>query len=156
MNEKQYLENLTAPEGKIDFILDTDAFNEIDDLYAVSYILKSPEKFNVVAITAAPFFNDHSTSPKDGMEKSYEEIKTLIKLIGIKYEEVYKGSDRYFKDENDFVKSAAAEKIVKEAEKHSPGNPLYIGAIGAITNVASALNMAPEIADKVVIIWLGG
>ena len=43
MNEKQYLENLTAPEGKVDFILDTDAFNEIDDLYAVSYILKSPE-----------------------------------------------------------------------------------------------------------------
>ena len=44
MDEKQYLKNLTAPEGKVDFILDTDAFNEIDDLYAVSYILKSPEK----------------------------------------------------------------------------------------------------------------
>ena len=34
--------------------------------------------------------------------------------------------------------------------------PLYVVAIGAITNVASALLMKPEIAEKIVLVWLGG
>ena len=34
--------------------------------------------------------------------------------------------------------------------------PLYVVAIGAITNVASALIKAPDIAEKIVIVWLGG
>jgi inosine-uridine nucleoside N-ribohydrolase len=34
--------------------------------------------------------------------------------------------------------------------------PLYIVAIGAGTNIASALLMKPEIVDRIVIVWLGG
>ena len=33
---------------------------------------------------------------------------------------------------------------------------IYIVAIGAITNVASAIIKCPEIANKAVVIWLGG
>ena len=40
--------------------------------------------------------------------------------------------------------------------QYSSDNPLYVVAIGAITNVASALLMKPEIADRVVVVWLGG
>ena len=35
-------------------------------------------------------------------------------------------------------------------------NPLYVVAIGAITNIASALLVKPEIADRIVVVWLGG
>jgi inosine-uridine nucleoside N-ribohydrolase len=34
--------------------------------------------------------------------------------------------------------------------------PLYVAAIGAITNVASALLLEPAIADRIVVVWLGG
>lgn len=34
--------------------------------------------------------------------------------------------------------------------------PLYVLAIGAITNVASALLIEPRIAEKIVLVWLGG
>ena len=34
--------------------------------------------------------------------------------------------------------------------------PLYVVAIGAITNVASAILMEPEILSRIVIVWLGG
>ena len=43
-------------------------------LTAVVYALLSPEQLEVEAIYAAPFFNDRSSGPEDGMEKSYEEI----------------------------------------------------------------------------------
>ena len=33
---------------------------------------------------------------------------------------------------------------------------MYVVAIGAITNVASALLLAPEIAENIVVVWLGG
>ena len=36
MTKEQYLKNLSVPSGKIDVVLDTDAFNEVDDQFAIS------------------------------------------------------------------------------------------------------------------------
>ena len=158
MKTEQLIKNLEVPEGKIDVVLDTDAYNEIDDQFAISYMLKSKEKLNVKAILAAPFLNDKSVSPKDGMEKSYEEILKLLDLADESEmkNNVYKGSEMFLPDEKTPVESDAAEYIVKLAKNYSPENPLYIVAIGAITNVASAFIKAPEIAENTVVVWLGG
>ena len=40
--------------------------------------------------------------------------------------------------------------------EHTPENPLWVVAIGAITNVASALLIDPDIADRIAVIFLGG
>ena len=53
MTEEQRLINLNVPKGKIDLILDTDAYNEIDDQFALSYLLKSKERFFPLAIFKA-------------------------------------------------------------------------------------------------------
>ena len=158
MTMDQFYKNLSVPTGKIDMVLDTDAYNEIDDQYAISYMLKNPEKLNVKAIYAAPFFNPNSTSPADGMLKSYDEIKKIIKLAGRADLEsvVFKGSDRYLPDEATPVASDACAHLVSLAKNYSPENPLYVAAIGAITNVASALITDPSIAENIVIVWLGG
>ena len=42
------------------------------------------------------------------------------------------------------------------ADAYTEEKPLYIVAIGAITNVASALLLNPSMKDKCVIVWLGG
>ena len=47
MNREQYLKNLSVPEGKIDVVLDTDAYNEIDDQFAIGYMLRNTRKFNI-------------------------------------------------------------------------------------------------------------
>jgi inosine-uridine nucleoside N-ribohydrolase len=70
--------------------------------------------------------------------------------------EVCKGSGQFLKDEKSPVISPAAEHLVKLAEQYSPDNPLYIAAIGAITNIASAILLNPKITDNIVIVWLGG
>lgn len=159
MNAEQRLKNLQVPTQTIDVLLDTDAYNEIDDQFAISYALLSPERINTVAICAAPFHNRRSSGPADGMEKSYQEILKLLALAkrSSLTDKVYRGSRTYLPDETTPVESDAARAIVAEAERHSPKHPLYIVAIGAITNVASAILTAPDIMiNNTVLVWLGG
>lgn len=40
---------------KINVILDTDTYNECDDQFALSYLIKSKDRFNIKAITVAPY-----------------------------------------------------------------------------------------------------
>ncbi len=41
---------LQKPKGKVDVVIDTDTYNEIDDQFAVAYLIKSDEKLNLKAI----------------------------------------------------------------------------------------------------------
>lgn len=147
-----------CPDHPVDVILDTDAYNEIDDQFAIAYMLSAPEKLRVRALCAAPFFNAKSAGPADGMEKSYQEILKILRLAGAEklIPQTYRGSQQYLPDENTPVESEAARKIVEIAGDYTPENPLYVVAIGAITNVASALLMDPELGSRIVIVWLGG
>ena len=69
---------------------------------------------------------------------------------------MHRGSPVYLPDEKTPVDSPAARDLVERAKAYSPEKPLYVVAIGAITNVASALLMEPAIADNIVVVWLGG
>lgn len=158
MHNSTLIKMLEVPKNKVDVVLDTDTFNEIDDQYAIAYLLRSDDKLNTKAIYAAPFFNSHSSSPENGMEKSYDEILKIVSLCGrddLK-PNIFKGSRQYLPDEKTPVVSPAAEDLAKRAMEYSRENPLYVVAIGAITNVASAILINPEITDKIVIVWLGG
>ncbi len=135
------LRRLERPEGPVDVVLDTDTANEIDDQFALSYLLASSDKLHTKAIYAAPFFNDNSSSPQDGMEKSYQEILRLLELAHCtQYRQVvFKGATGYLPDENTPVSSPASQDLAQRAMEYSPEHPLYVVAIGAITDVASAL-----------------
>lgn len=137
-------------------VIDTDTFNEIDDQFALVWALSSPEKVSVEAIYAAPFFNHLSSGPKDGMDKSYNEILRILSLLNIPSEGyVFKGSEGYLEDCQTPRHSEAAYDLVERA-MHSGADPLYVVALGAITNVASALLIEPRIIENIVVIWLGG
>ena len=158
MTKEQYLKNLEVPSGMIDVVLDTDTYNEIDDQFAISYMLRSKEKLNCVALYAAPFKNEKADSPEEGMLRSYDEIKKVLALCGEERlnDVVFKGSTCYLPDEKSPVDSEAVRDLCERAMKYSPEKPLYVVAIGAITNIASALLTSPEIAENIVIVWLGG
>ena len=154
LTTEQRVRMLQCPQGSVDMVLDTDAYNEIDDQYAIAYALRA-SKLSVHALYAAPFFNKRSRDPGDGMEKSYQEILKLLDLMGEK-RPVFRGSVHYLLDEKTPVESRAASDLCARAMEYSPEHPLYVAVIGAITNVASALLIKPEIADHIVIVWLGG
>ena len=69
MDREVRMRNLECPVGMVDLVIDTDAFNEVDDQFAIAYAIHAREKLRVQALYAAPFFNERSTGPADGMEK---------------------------------------------------------------------------------------
>ena len=83
MNQKDFLffQRLSKPEGKIDVVLDTDTYNEVDDQFALAYMLCRKDRINLKAICAAPFHNAKSDNPADGMEKSFQEIHHILRRI---------------------------------------------------------------------------
>ena len=157
LTESERIRRLTLPEGRLDIVLDTDTYNEVDDQFALAYALLSPDRLNVQAIYAAPFYNDRSSGPADGMQRSYDEILRFLSKLSISADGlVYKGSDSYLPGADIPVDSPAARDLVARAMARPEGDLLNVIAIGAITNVASALLMEPRIAEKIAIIWLGG
>lgn len=156
MDLYQLLKRLEMPKNRIHMVLDTDTYNEIDDQFALAYAAKDTEHLILDAVYAAPFFNQNSTSPENGMERSYEEILRVLKLVNREDIPAYRGSRSYLKDEKNFVESEAARNLVQRAKALPDGEVLYVGAIGAITNVASAILMDPSIIEKIVLVWLGG
>jgi inosine-uridine nucleoside N-ribohydrolase len=149
------LARLEPPKHKVRIVLDTDTFNEVDDQFAIVHALLSPERVQLEALYAAPFHNRNSSSPEDGMEKSYQEILTLFKRMNRSPDGlVYKGSRHYFNPDN-LERSAAVDELIARALA-SKDEPLYVVAIAAISNIATAIMLEPRIIENIVVVWLGG
>lgn len=157
ISEETRISRLRPAEGQVDVVLDTDTFNEIDDQFAVVHALLSPERLNVQALYAAPFFNKLSSSPGDGMEKSYRELMNILEVMQLSdHYRVYRGSESYLSAPGIPVASDAARDLVSRAMAATQIRPLYVVAIGALTNVASAILLEPNIIERIVVVWLGG
>ena len=165
MKDMSYIHRLQKPTTAVDVVIDTDAYNQVDDLYALSYLILSDDKLHLKAIFAAPFYSPPSlgrirqnNSPCEGMNQSYHTIFELLEVM--KRDDlkniVFHGSERFLPDEHTYVDSQAARELVRLANQYTPEKPLYVIAIAALTNIASAILMDPTILDKIVVVWLGG
>lgn len=141
-------------KDKINIILDTDTYNECDDQFALSYLIKSKDLFNIEAITVAPYSHTkRDVKVRDGQELSYNEILKICNWLNFDTNnKVFKGSMDYIQNGYD-EKNDAVNKIIEIALKN---NKTYILGIGAITNIALAIKKEPKIVNKIEIIWLGG
>ena len=155
ISDSTRLERLQPPTGKVRMVLDTDTYNEIDDQFAIVHALLSPEQLSVEALYAAPFFNQRASSPGDGMEKSYDEILRLLERLEMSIENfAFRGSNGFLADYEHPHDSEAVRDLIDRAMNSS--EPLYVVAIGALTNIASAILLEPKIIEKIIVVWLGG
>ena len=86
--DMSYLQRLQKPASPVDVVIDTDAYNQVDDLYALSYLILSEDKLRLKAILAAPFYSPPSmgrirqnNSPCEGMHQSYHIIQELLDVM---------------------------------------------------------------------------
>ena len=90
--------------------------------------------------------------PGEGMERSYQEILRVFDRLGMAPgERVVRGATAYLTDLEAPPSAPATEAIVDLAK--SGDAPLYVVAIGCITNVAAAILRAPEIVRDIVVVW---
>lgn len=148
---------LLPPATRVRAVLDTDTFNEIDDQFALVYALMSPERVSIEAIYAAPFLNARSKDPGDGMDLSHAEILRLLERLGVAPAGLVRKGVRDFVGRGKApLRAEAVDDLIARARAASPEDPIYVIAIAAISNVASALLLAPDIVDRTVVVWLGG
>jgi len=91
--------------------------------------------------------------PAEGMEASYEEILLVFEKLGLPSEGlVFRGSPGYLSSLEEPVGSPAVDHLIERALSGGD-EPLYVAAIGCITNVASAILIEPEIIKHIVVLW---
>lgn len=145
--------HLNVPEGSvIPIIVDTDAKNEADDQYAIMHHLLSP-KLKVLGIVAT-HYESKAVVPGTTMEKSFEEVLKVLDLAEIDDVPVYRGCKQPLQSIDEKQDAPGIRFIIDEARKVD--GKLFIAVQGAMTNVASAINMAPDIAGKITVLWNGG
>lgn len=140
-------------KNKKKVIFDTDLFNEADDQFALAYLLKNRDIFDLQAVTISPFkHSKYEKTIEESIDDSYNEACLIYDLFGISDKSnIYKGSINYlsngYEDLNDAVK-----RIIDISSKN---DLTYIIAISGLTNIALAIKKCPEIINKVKIIWIG-
>lgn len=144
-----------SPPNRVPMVLDTDTANEIDDQFAVVHALLSRDRLQLEAIYAT-LFSREGRSPAEGVAESEAEIHRLLERLRVDAAgRVQRGADRFLSDEVGSIRNPASDDLIARAMAPRDG-PLWVVAIGALTNIASALHAAPGIAGRIVIVWLGG
>jgi purine nucleosidase len=137
-------------------IIDADTANEIDDLYAIVRALLEPA-FETAGLSAAQW--NHRLSPPDTVQRSQrlnEDILALMNRRDIPHptgSEMIMGKPWGGDEPRD---SPAAQLMIALARQMPSGERLHIVSLGAATNVASAIKLAPDIIPRVSCALLGG
>jgi purine nucleosidase len=134
-------------------IVNTDAKNEADDQYAIVHAVLTPA-FELSGIIPAHFGEKKSKTSQQDSRREVDLLLELMDLTGkIRIED---GAPRAIPDEVTAVDSPGARLIIEEALKDDP-RPLFVAFYGPLTDMASALLLAPEIAEKRIrVVWIGG
>ncbi len=134
-------------DKKIRVVVDTDAACEADDPFAIAHALIS-KKLDVRAIFAEQFGSPETT------RLSYYEIETILNAMDLSVP-VFMGEEGKLADVKGKEISPAARYLIEEALRED-AKPLFVLCLGAVTNIASAIQHCPQIAEKMTVVWIGG
>ncbi|MEX0982528.1 MAG: nucleoside hydrolase [Bacteroidales bacterium] len=147
-----YGKKINRPEA-VSMIIDSDSGNGIDDLFAISYALVDP-KIDILGLTSA-HWNFHPDGGDSTVYESQRVNEDLLKhndRMDIPHPIGANGPTGYWGDTKP-VPSPAAYFIIGEVEKLEFGKKLNVVTLGAVTNLASAIQMDTTIVPR--IRWYG-
>ncbi len=149
------VETRSSEPSKIPVLFDSDANNELDDQHAMAYLFFNDDIFDVVGVTV------NATVSGGEIANHYKEAERVMKLCNVMdkypllsgangdFEEIYPNIN-----EASYDGKEAVDFIIAEARKPR-ARKLVLMPVGKLTNIALALAIAPDIKDKVRIVWLG-
>lgn len=138
--------------SKTAVILSTDVGNEIDDQWAITYMLLSPT-FDVQGIISA-----HGPSlPDPSAHATYKILVDVVerRLGMLTHPPLFEGSSEPLADRQTPRKNSGVEFIIETSKRFSPENRLVVLTIGAATDVASAILQDPSFASRISVVAMG-
>lgn len=154
-SQKTIGSNTVTPRMRV--IVDNDFSGDPDGLFQLAHLLLSPS-VEVRAIIgshlkAGDGFDPSTTQAQNAASKARE----LLQLMNVKSNiPVISGSNTAMLNDSTPVKSEAVNFIVQEALRTDTKLPLYLLCGAGLTEIASALLTAPQIANKLTLVWIGG
>lgn len=140
---------------KIRVVFDTDANNELDDQHALAYLVFSGDVFAVEGVTV------NATRGGGLVDEQYEEARRVLRLCNADERiKLFKGANGTFGEIVDQVDNPAfdgkeaVDFIIHQAHK-ADDRPLFVLAVGKLTNVALAIKKDPSICSRIRVVWLG-
>ena len=136
--------------------IDADTANEVDDLYAIVRALLVPD-WDIKGLSSAQW--NHRLSPPQTVLESQRLNEDLLRLMNRIDIPAPTGSEMIMGKPwggTEARNSPAAQLMIATARRMPEGEKLPIISLGAVTNVASALALAPDIVSKVRCYSLGG
>ena len=141
-------------------IIDNDYSGDPDGMFQLAHHLLSPS-VNIVgiigghvdAIEEREKFNEGQNSA----DAATASAKKLMSILGQQDRcPVVSGASHGMISPTEPLDSEGAQLIIREALRSDTDQPLYICCGGGLTNIASALLLRPEIAQRMTVIWIGG
>ncbi len=137
--------------AKTPLILSTDVGNEIDDQWAIAYMLASPD-FDVRAIISA-----HAPSlPAPSAHATYEILVDEVEhRLGMNvHPPLFEGSSEPLSGGEPHM-NAGVDYLIEQSKEFSAGNRLTVLTIGAATDVASAILKDSSVARRIRVVAMG-
>ncbi len=144
---------IVLSQGKGKILLDADTGNEVDDLYALARILLEDD-LDILGLNATHWQTSHWTVPKS-MENSHRLNQMILGELGMQLKTNRGGIARMYDWGDRAQHSAATYEIIRLVKELPEGEKLTVIALGALTNVASAIFLDESIASKLTLYWFG-
>ncbi len=141
-----------AAPARIPVILSTDVGNEIDDQWAIVYLLTNP-RFDVRGIMSA-----HAPSlVPPAAHTSYLILQNVVEThLGLKtHPPLLEGASLPLASQTEPRRNAAVDFLIEASREFNAQNRLTVLTIGAVTDAASAILIDPSITDRIRIIDMG-
>lgn len=147
--------NIIQPRMRV--IVDNDFGGDPDGLFELAHILLSPsvEVRAVIGshLSATDGFDNSKTQAENAAKKAAEVVK-LLHLEG--KVPVIAGSNFGMINDSTPVTSKGIDFIINEARRTDTRLPLYVLCGAGLTEIAGAILKAPDIANKITLVWIGG
>jgi inosine-uridine nucleoside N-ribohydrolase len=138
--------SLATAQAKTPVILSTDIGNEIDDQWVIAYMMTNP-RFEVLGLVSA-----HAPSlPDPSAYRTYLLLKDEIEnRLGMRvHPPILQGGDVALSDKRTPQGNDAVRFLIEQSRSFDSTNRLTIVAIGAVTDVASAILLDPSITNRI-------
>jgi len=143
---------LAAAEERIPVVLSTDVGNEVDDQWAIVYLLTQP-RFDVKGLLSA---HAPTLSPPAG-RTAYRILRSVVEehLNMREHPPLIEGASLPLVDTHTPARSPAVEFLLRISKDYAEDRRLNVLAIGASTDVASAILRDPSITRRIRVVAMG-
>lgn len=150
-----------APRGdrRMKVIVDNDLGGDPDGLFALAHQVLC-DGVNLRGIVGSTLGGPRAFGAQHGQDQgviSAKAAEDLLEAMGLAGKfKVAPGASGIMTDPNVPLQAEGIQLIIDEARACTPERPLFVCVGGALTDIASALLLAPEIAPNMIVVWIGG